>query len=270
MQPATAQGLHGSGRRDLQQAAWGLLLPACGLIAWEALWHVPRWRMVSVSHPAEVVVALARGLADGSMLNATLETFQAALLGFALAAFVGVAAGIVLGLAPRLERIVGPSIDAMRPVPSVALIPLSLMLFGFGVRMEALVVAFASLWPVLIVTTAAVRGIEPRLLEVARVLRLSARERTWQIVLPAAAGRIAVGLRLALGIALVVAMTVEIVLNPRGLGAAVMSAQQALRFDQMYANLVWIGIIGWAVNAASQALVARLPGAEAAAREATP
>jgi NitT/TauT family transport system permease protein len=233
--------------------AWlGAAVPLALLLLWEGVWHVPGWRLESISRPLDVVAALVRGLGDGSIPRATLETFEAALFGFALAGAIGIGLGIVLGLLPRLERIVAPSVDAMRPVPSVALIPLALMLFGFGVNMEASVIAFACFWPILLVTIAAVRGIEPRLLEVARVLQMSVRERTFKIILPAALARIAVGLRLALAIALVVAVTVEIVLNPRGLGHSMMSAQQALRFDEMYAQLLWIGLVGWAVSAAAQ------------------
>ena len=114
--------------------------------------------------------------------------------------------------------------------------------------MEASVVAFACVWPVLIVTASAVRGIEPRLLELARSLQLSFQATLFKVILPAAFARIAVGLRLALGISLVVAVTVEIVLNPRGLGYAMIGAQQALRSDLMYANLAWLGFVGWSLN----------------------
>ncbi|MBL0423358.1 ABC transporter permease subunit [Ramlibacter sp. AW1] len=244
----------------MRRRAWlGWVLPVALLAVWELMWHVPGYRFETVSRPVEVVKALAVGLADGSLWLATRETFEAALAGFSIAAIAGIGIGIALGLMPRLERVMAPSIDAMRPVPSVALIPLALMLFGFGVWMEAAVIAFACFWPILLVTIAAVRGIEPRLLEVARVLRMSVVRRTVRIVLPAALARIAVGLRLALAIALVVAVTVEIVLNPRGLGHAMMSSQQALRFDQMYAQLVWIGLMGWAVGAVAQRVL-RWPG----------
>jgi NitT/TauT family transport system permease protein len=129
--------------------------------------------------------------------------------------------------------------------------------------MESAVIAFACFWPVLLVTIAAVRGIDPRLLEVARVLELPVPQRMLKIILPAALARIAVGLRLALAIALVVAVTVEIVINPRGLGHAMMSAQQALRFDRMYAQLVWIGVVGWGVSVLAEKLM-RGPGAAGA------
>jgi NitT/TauT family transport system permease protein len=132
----------------------------------------------------------------------------------------------------------------------VALIPLALLVFGFGLRMEACVVAFACLWPVLLMTIAAVRGIERRLLELARSLELSFWQQLAKIILPAAAPRIAIGLRLAIAISLVVAVTVEIVLNPRGLGYSMISAQQALRSDLMYAQLLWLGLLGWLINKA--------------------
>ena len=91
-------------------------------------------------------------------------------------------------------------------------------------------------------------GIEPRLIEVSRVLRLSPGDRVRKIIIPAALPRIFLAFRLAAGIALIVAVTVEIAINPIGLGAAIMTAQQALRPDLMLAYLVWIGVIGYALN----------------------
>ncbi len=246
--------------KRLNKRLLGMIIPMALLVAWEAIWHVQSLRMESLSRPLDVAQAFYLGMADKTILKSTLETLEAAALGFGLAAVCGLFLGIVLGLMPRVDRIVGPTVDAMRPVPSVALIPLALLLFGFGVSLEALVVAFASFWPVLLVTTAAVRAIDPRLLEVADALEMSSLARTFKIVIPAALGLIAVGLQLALGIALIVAVTVEIVINPRGLGFAMMSAQQALRFDQMYAQLLWIGVIGWGISKLSQRLVKSWPG----------
>jgi len=229
----------------MRSRTWlGACLPVAVLLLWEATWHVPAWRRESLSRPLEVAGALARGLADGSMWTATRQTFEAALTGFAIAAVLGVALGLLLGMLPRIERIVGPSIDGLRPVPSVALMPLALMVFGFGVAMEASVVAFACIWPVLLLTIHAVRQVPAGLLEVARVLEMGLLRRVFKLMLPAAMPGIAVGLRLALGLSLIVAVTVEIVLNPRGLGYAIMSSQQALQFDAMYALLLWICLAG--------------------------
>ena len=116
--------------------------------------------------------------------------------------------------------------------------------------MEIVIVAFACLWPMLILSRTAVRGIEPRLMEVSRALRLTPVQRIIKIVIPAALPRIFVAFRLSAGIALIVAVTVEIAINPLGLGAGIMQAQQALRADLMLAYLVWIGIIGYGLNIA--------------------
>jgi sulfonate transport system permease protein len=105
-----------------------------------------------------------------------------------------------------------------------------------------------------------VRGIEPRLIEVARALRLSPLQEAIKIVAPAALPRIFLAFRLAAGISLVVAVTIEIAVNPQGLGYEAMVAGQALRPALMLANILWIGIVGYALNVALVVAQARLFG----------
>jgi len=131
-----------------------------------------------------------------------------------------------------------------------SLIPLALLIYGYGFRMEIAVVAFACFWPLLIITESAVRGIEPRLLEVSRALGFGILARIGKIVLPAALPRVFVGLRLAAAVALVVAVTVEITANPIGLGYALIVAQESMKPDRMFVFLIWIGFLGWLLNAA--------------------
>jgi ABC-type nitrate/sulfonate/bicarbonate transport system permease component len=157
-------------------------------------------------------------------------------------------------------------VEFLRPIPSVALIPLAMLVFGFGLRMEVSVVAFATFWPMLVLAQAAARQVEPRLLEVARALQLSPATCVAKIVLPAMVPRLFVALRLGVAIALVVAVTVEIAANPSGMGYAMMIAQQSLDPALMLAWLFWIGVLGYAINTGAQALqlwVARRMGASA-------
>jgi NitT/TauT family transport system permease protein len=187
-------------------------------------------------------------LRDGVLLSATAQTLHTTLQGLAVATLLGAGVGIVFGLFPRVQGVVGPTLEVLRPVPPVAFIPLALLIFGFGVALEVTIIVLASVWPVLIVTVAAVRGIEPRLVEVGRVLELSLARRIKTIVLPATAARIGVGVRIAAGVALVVAITVEIVLNPRGLGYEMIVAQQKLQVDILFALIVWTGCVGVLFN----------------------
>jgi ABC-type nitrate/sulfonate/bicarbonate transport system permease component len=241
----------------------GASIPLLLVTLWEAGSRAGALPNDTFSRPSDIVVAGARAFADGSILVATWQTVEAALVGFVVAAAAGVVCGALLGLAPRLERVVGPTVDALRPIPSIALMPLALLMFGFGLTMEASVVAFACVWPVLLVTIAAVRGIEPRLLELARTLEMPFGSSLRKIILPAALGRIVVGLRVAVGISLVVAITVEIVVNPRGLGYGMIIASQSLKPDLMYAQLLWLGLLGWGLNAALSQAARRWPGAQA-------
>ncbi|HYI31254.1 MAG TPA: ABC transporter permease subunit [Bradyrhizobium sp.] len=202
----------------------------------------------SLAPPSAIAVALVEAFQDGSMLTATRDTLISAFAGLSIGGAVGLAFGIALGIFHGFDRLMEVTIEAIRPIPSIALLPIALIALGFGYRMEIVIVAFACVWPILILTRAAVGGIEPRLIEVSRALRLSPVDRVRKIIIPAALPRIFLAFRLAAGIALIVAVTVEIAINPIGLGAAIMTAQQALRPDLMLAYLFWIGLIGYLLN----------------------
>lgn len=232
----------------LARRARGLLIPIAVLAAWEIFSRAGFLPLDTMSRPSAAVAAGWAAMLDASMPIATFQTLEAALLGLALATVSGIVVGLILASSSIAVIALEPSLEVLRPVPPVALIPLSLLLLGFGLSMEAAVVAFACFWPILIATAAAVRSVEPRLIEVARALQLSFVSQTAKIVLPATLARIFVGVRIAAGIALVVAVTVEIVVNPRGLGYSMITAQQSLRADLMYAELLWVGAVGWALN----------------------
>jgi len=194
------------------------------------------------------MAALFGAFRDGSLLIATRDTLISAFAGFSIGGAVGLAFGIALGISHIFDRLMEVTIESIRPIPSIALLPIALIALGFGYRMEIVIVAFACLWPILILSRAAVNGIEPRLMEVSRALRLSPVDRVRKIIIPAALPRIFLAFRLAAGIALIVAVTVEIAINPIGLGAGIMTAQQALMPDLMLAYLLWIGIVGYLLN----------------------
>jgi NitT/TauT family transport system permease protein len=226
-----------------------LALPVLALALWELAGRTVALPSDSTTRPSDIVLAIVQAGGDGSLLRATTDTLAAAASGFLIAASLGVAIAIPMGLFRSLRNVISPMIELLRPVPPVALIPLSLLMFGFGNAMEVMIVAFACIWPVLVISVAAVRGIEPRLIEVARNFELSTTERVTKIVLPFIMPRLFVGLRLGAGVALVVAVTVEIATNPRGLGYELILAQQNLRPDRAYGLLLWIGCVGWVLNA---------------------
>jgi ABC-type nitrate/sulfonate/bicarbonate transport system permease component len=229
--------------------AWvrGLAIPVLLVTFWEL---AAQFELIttSLSRPSLVVQAIQSALLDGSLLVATLQTLQTTLLGLLVATATGIAIGLLLGLFPLMNGIVGPSLEALRPIPAVALIPLALLIFGFGISLEVSIIVFACIWPIVVVTIAAVQGVDERLVQVARGLEFSLYDRIVKFILPAVIGRIWVGIRIAAGVALIVAVTVEIVINPRGLGYAMIFAQQMFQVDLVYGYLVWTGIVGWFLN----------------------
>jgi ABC-type nitrate/sulfonate/bicarbonate transport system permease component len=240
--------------------ARALAVPAALLIAAEVALRMSGTGSDSLAPPSAVAVALVRALGDGSLPGATVATLGATLGGLAIGGVVGLLVGLLFGAVPALARLFAIVVEAVRPIPAVALIPLALILFGFGYRLEIAIVAFAAIWPMLVFTEAAVAGVEPQLLEVARALGLSLPARLMKIVLPFALPRLFVAFRLAAGVALIVAVTVEIAVNPLGLGYAMTMAQQTLRPAEMLAYLVWIGVVGWSLNLVLLAAQRRLFG----------
>jgi ABC-type nitrate/sulfonate/bicarbonate transport system permease component len=217
----------------------------------------------TLAAPAAALVAGAHAFADWSIPLATLQTLANAFGGLLLGGAFGLLGGILLGSVKTADRLMEFSVEALRPIPSVALIPVAMLVFGFGYRMEIAIVSFAAFWPVLILTRNAVAGVDRALYDVARVLQLDTYARIAKIVLPAALPRIFVAFRLSAGIALTVAVTVEVTTNPLGLGYGIMTAEQSLHPDLMLAYLAWIGVVGWALNAAIVTAQQRLFGRSA-------
>lgn len=248
----------------------GAVLPLTLLLLAEVGMRAHGVQSDALARPTEVATAFALAAADGSLWVSTGQTMGAAVCGLALGGGLGVLFGIWFGLVRAAAESANLAVELLRPVPSVALIPVAMLVFGFGFRMEIAVVAFTCFWPMLLLSQAALRQLEPRLLEVASMLGLSASARVRKVFLPAALPRIFVAGRLSLGIALVVAVTVEIAANPQGLGYALMLAQQSLRPDLMFAILLWIALLGWGLSEGLLALQRRWFGHTLHAEGTTP
>lgn len=246
----------------------GIAFPLALVVLCQIAFTAAHIQSDTLAAPSAALVAGAHAFADGSILVATVQTLANAFGGLALGGGIGLVFGILLGSSAVADRLMEFSVEALRPIPSVALIPVAMLIFGFGFRMEIAIVSFASFWPVLILARNAVAGVDVALFDVARVLRLGPLARTLKIVLPAALPRIFVAFRLAAGIALTVAVTVEVSTNPLGLGYGMMLAEQSLHPELMLAYLVWIGIIGWALNFAITNAQVRLFGRSAQVRSA--
>jgi sulfonate transport system permease protein len=256
--------------RLLARINWlGLGTILLGFVLWEIALRAGLAQYQNLPAPSAIANGLAEIVENGQLLADTLHTLLSVLVGWVAAVVAGVALGLLLGALATLRTYSLASIEVLRPMPGIAFTPVALLLFGFSLQMELMVIILPALWPVLINTMGAVMGVHARLFEVGRTFRLSRGEILRKIMLPAALPGVLVGARLSMTLALVLAIVAEMVGNPAGLGYAVVREQQAMRPELVFAYVVAIGALGVILNAALTGAVALLfPAASGRLREA--
>lgn len=230
----------------LNLAGWGVIV----LIV--VLWHVlVATNVIDFEYlpkPTEVWGGLQEIVSDGTLAQQMGHTLQATAIASAIAIGLGVALGTLIGLVRPVAIATSASIDFLRSIPAVALMPVVLLLLGAASRSEIIVAVFAGLWPILLSTVSGVSAINPRLHEVGRVLHLARRERALKVLIPSAVPAILVGVRLTVVTALVVVIIAEFMINPAGIGWALAQAQSALRPDLLFAYAIVTGLLGYLIN----------------------
>lgn len=180
------------------------------------------------------------------------------LAGLCLATAIGIGAGVLLGRVRLLARALNPGLQFGRAIPGTALVPVSVVLMGIGDLSKVVVIAFVCLFPVLLNTIDAVRGIDPQLEDVARSYRLSRTQRLFLVLLPASAPQIFAGVRTALGMAFIMMVVTELYAATNGVGFVTVTARNTFDVPQMWAGTVLLGILGVALSVLFLALQRRV------------
>lgn len=226
----------------------GLLTIAVCLVAWELLVRGSTVQYDYLPTPSAILGGLVVLLSSGQFWADTAHTLQVVILGWSIAGIIGITLGVAMGISPAFRRYSLATVEVLRPMPGIAFVPVALLLFGFSLETELVVIILPALWPVLINTMGGVANVHPRLFEIGATFRLSRAAIVRKLLVPAALPSILVGLRLSLTLALVLAIVAEMVGNPAGLGYALVRDQQALRPAVMFADVIVIGILGIALN----------------------
>jgi ABC-type nitrate/sulfonate/bicarbonate transport system permease component len=196
-------------------------------------------------------------LGQSSFWTAVLQTLQGWALGLGVAALIGIPLGMLIGANMLVYRGLRPVIEFLRPIPSVALIPLAILIYGTGMQSKVFLAAFAATWPLLIQSIYGVRDLDPVQRETARSFGIPLKDRLLKVSLPAAIPYIATGLRISSATALVLAVTAELVIGAPGLGRAINTARAGGVPDLMYALTIATGLLGWALNVVLSKIEAR-------------
>jgi ABC-type nitrate/sulfonate/bicarbonate transport system permease component len=211
--------------------------------------------------PDAIAGALADLARSGTLTSDIGHTVGVTLVASVIAIALGTALGMAVGLIAAIRTYFLASFDALRTVPTVALMPVALLIWGSAAKTEIIVAVYAATWPILINTIGGVQSVHPRMRDVARSFRLSRAETLRKIVVPAAMPAILVGARLSVVVALVVAMVAEMMVSSEGLGWGLVQSQQALQPATMWAYAVVCGVLGYLLNVVLvQAVRLALPG----------
>jgi len=196
-------------------------------------------------------------LGEASFWTAVFQTLQGWAIGLAIATIIAVPLGMLIGSNAYIYRGLRPIIEFLRPIPSVALIPLAILIYGTGMQSKVFLAVFASTWPMLIQAIYGVRDLDPVQRETAKSFRIPAKDRFLRVTLPGAIPYIATGLRISSATALVLVVTAELVIGAPGLGRAINTARAGGVPELMYALTIATGLLGWGLNAILSRIEAR-------------
>ena len=201
--------------------------------------------------PSTVLDGVVDMLRDGSFWTATVQTLTSWAEGLGIATGLGVLAGLMLGTLPGAESALRPLVEFLRPVPSVILLPLVLLIVQESHETEVVLIVFAAVWPVLINTSYAIAEVDPLATQTLRSFGFSQWAVAWRVSLPSAAPFIATGVRIAASLAFVVAVAVELIgSGMNGLGSYLVQAQSGTAgVVPLLAVAVLSGVLGLLLNA---------------------
>lgn len=198
-----------------------------------------------------------------------LPSLERMVAGYLLAAVGGIVVGLLIGRWSWLEETVDPFLQFLRSIPAPAVVPIAVLVIGINDRMQTSIIVFGSIWPILLNSIEGARTVPRERLETASVFGLGRWQVLRRVVLPSALPSIFAGLRVGLGIALIMMVVSELTASTNGIGYFILNAQRGVAIDDVYAGVVLIAVVGFACNKIFLAFEHRAVGwryAERAAR----
>jgi ABC-type nitrate/sulfonate/bicarbonate transport system permease component len=240
-----------------EAAALPLLGIAVVLVVLECAPRVGVLPRSSFPPASEVFAVLADMLGTAELWAAIGHTLSAWARAMAIATLVAVPLGLAIGASRVGALLCRMTIEFLRPIPSVALIPVLVLVYGTRSSLTVALATFAAVFPLLFQAMYGVVDVDPVTKEMGRVFRMGWLGRAWWIILPSCAPYLATGLRISASVALILVVTGEFIVGVPGLGQEVLIAQSGGAYDRMYAWIVVTGLLGLLVNLAFHAVERR-------------
>jgi len=200
--------------------------------------------------PSDVAARVATIVTSGELLAPLGTTLYLLFTAYFAASAVAIGVGLLMGRFEPLYNLLEPLVEVLRPLPKPALLPPLILFLGLGDAMKLTVIGLGVFFPVLINTVQGVRGVDPVLVDTGHTFRCGRAALLFRIVLPAAMPLILAGMRVALGLGLILVVIAEMLSGTGGLGYLIIDMQRSFRVQHMYAWIVILAVLGYALNAA--------------------
>ena len=236
------------------QAVLGLVVPVLLALGWELAVRVGFAQGRLLPAPSRIEATLWELAASGDLWMHVSATLVRVGLGFALGAAMGILVGALTATVPTLRRLLDPSLQALRAVPSLAWVPLFILWFGILETPKVMLIAVGVFFPVYVGVAGAIASVDRKLVEVGRVFRLSRAAQVRRILLPAVLPATVTALRTGLGLGFLFVVAAELMGASEGLGYLLIDGQQFSKPEQILAAIIAFAVAGKVADAVLVAL----------------
>jgi len=245
-------------KKHWAERAGAVLFVVAVLAVWQLLSAFNAISPLFFPSPSRTFAALWNQIAQGHAWTPLSATVLRMIYGWLAASIAGVVLGAMIAGSRLGKDLLGPLLEFVRPIPASAFIPVAILMFGLSNNMSTAIIAFGSIWPVLLSAVKGFSSVDERLYEVADAMGMSKWHRFWKISLPSALPDIMAGARVGLAVALILAVVTEMQASLPGLGSSILMAQRSFRTPDLYASVVMLGCVGFLASALLQWIERRM------------
>ncbi len=220
----------------------------CVLLLWEAICRCGLVSALFLPAPTQILLALADMIADGEIGMSLAASIYRILLGFIIGSVIGLAVGLVTGTSALADKIGNPIVNALYPIPKIALLPLFILWLGIGELSKVTIIAMGVFFPVAMNTYSGVKNVDTLLIKVAVSFNASWSKTMRSVVLPSALPMIFAGLRLAAGTSLLLLVAAEMIAAQVGIGALILHYGDLMITDRLMAGVIVLSLLGLLFN----------------------
>jgi NitT/TauT family transport system permease protein len=234
---------------------WSLLMGAASLLGVVLFWHLAttyRWdfyiRFTNIPTPLEVLDKVAQVNANGKFVANIGMSLRRIFIGFAVATVLGVAMGLAIGRYRVTRQLFFPALEALRPIPAIAWVPISIMLWPDNEVSIVFITFIGAFFPILLNTVSGVQSVDGVLLRAGQCLGAHEGRLMWHVVLPGAAPQIFTGLAVGMGVAWVSLIAAEMISGQFGIGYFTWEAYSLISYAEIVLGMITIGLLGLACS----------------------